>query len=116
LVVEDEAPLRELLRRYLERAGYEVEAFAAPEDALRRFEMEPERFSLVVTDLSLPNLNGEELLDRMRAIQPRVRGLILSGYPHEPVKAETGFLQKPFLPKMLLESIAKALGSAAKMA
>jgi DNA-binding NtrC family response regulator len=109
LIVEDEASLRDLLRRYLERAGYEVEAFAGSEDALLRFEAAPERFSLVVTDLTLPGLNGEELIGRMRALNPQVRALILSGYPHVPTQPRTGFLQKPFLPKMLIEEIERAL-------
>jgi two-component system, cell cycle sensor histidine kinase and response regulator CckA len=109
VIVEDEAPLRDLLRRYLERAGYEVEAFAGSEEALRRFEAEPERFSVVVTDLTLPGLNGEELIGCMRALNPKLRALILSGYPHVPTQPLTGFLQKPFLPKMLIEEIERAL-------
>lgn len=110
LIVEDEAQLRDLLRRYLERAGYEAETFAGSKEALLRFEAEPERFSLVITDLTLPGLNGEELIDRMRAINPKLRALILSGYPHEPTKPLTYFLQKPFLPKMLVEEIGRAMG------
>lgn len=109
LIVEDEPSLRNLLQRYLERAGYEAEAFADAEGALRRFEAEPQSFSLLVTDLTLPGLSGEELIDRMRALNPKLRALILSGYPHEPTKPRTGFLQKPFLPKMLLEEIERAL-------
>jgi len=109
LIVEDEAALRDLLRRYLERAGYRTEAFAGPEEALRRFAAEPSGFSLVVTDLALPGLDGEALLDRMRALQPDLPALILSGYPHQPAHPLTRFLQKPFLPKMLLEEIERAL-------
>jgi DNA-binding NtrC family response regulator len=109
LIVEDEAPLRDLLRRYLERAGYETETFASAEDALRRFEAEPQSFSLVITDLALPGLSGEELIDRMRAIQPELRVLILSGYPHATTHPRTSFLQKPFLPKALVEAIERAL-------
>ncbi|HXP89109.1 MAG TPA: response regulator [Bryobacteraceae bacterium] len=109
LIVDDEASLRDLLRRYLERSGYVVEAFADSEEALRRFEAEPERFSLVVTDLALPGLNGEELIGRMRALNPQLRALILSGYPHVPTQPLTGFLQKPFLPKTLIEEIERAL-------
>jgi DNA-binding NtrC family response regulator len=109
LIVEDEPSLRDLLRRYLERAGYEVESFADSEEALVRFEAGPEGFSLVVTDLTLPGLNGEELIGRMRALNANLRALILSGYPHVPTQPRTGFLQKPFLPKMLIEEIERAL-------
>lgn len=109
LIVEDEASLRDLLRRYLERAGYEVEAFAGSEDALQRFEAAPDYFTLVVTDLTLPGLNGDQLIGRMQALNSRVRALILSGYPYVPTQPRTLFLQKPFLPKMLLEEIERAL-------
>jgi len=109
MIVEDEAALRDLLRRYLQRAGYEAEAFSGPDEALRRFESDPGHFSLLVTDLTLPGLNGEELIDRMRALNPALRAIILSGYPHEATQPRTSFLQKPFLPKMLLEEIERAL-------
>jgi DNA-binding NtrC family response regulator len=109
MVVEDEPSLRDLLGRYLGRAGYEVEAFAGSQEALLRFEAEPERFTLLITDLALPGWNGEELIERMRALNPHLRALILSGYPHTPAHPHTSFLQKPFLPKMLMEEIQRAL-------
>jgi DNA-binding NtrC family response regulator len=109
LVVEDEAALRDLLRRYLERLGYEVATCAGAEAAWERFEAAPASFALVITDLTLPGLNGEELLLRMRAIRPHQRALILSGYPYQPADSLTSFLQKPFLPQMLVEEIQRAL-------
>jgi DNA-binding NtrC family response regulator len=109
LVVEDEAALRDLLQRYLERLGYRVDTCAGAETALERFEASPAGFALVITDLTLPGLNGEELLARIRAIHPQQRALILSGYPYQPTDALTGFLQKPFLPQMLVEEIERAL-------
>jgi two-component system, cell cycle sensor histidine kinase and response regulator CckA len=109
LIVEDEAALRDLLQRYLVRVGYHTEICAGSQEALERFAAEPAGFALVITDLTLPELDGEELLARMRAIHPGQRALILSGYPHQPRAPLTGFLQKPFLPKMLLEEIERAL-------
>jgi DNA-binding NtrC family response regulator len=109
LIVEDEAALRELLQRYLGRMGYQAETCPGSKEALERFAAEPAAFALVITDLTLPELNGEELLARIRAIRPQQRALILSGYPHQPLAPLTGFLQKPFLPKMLLEEIERAL-------
>jgi DNA-binding NtrC family response regulator len=109
LVVEDEGALCDLLQRFLERAGYEVEVFSSSQEALARFKAEPGAFSLVITDLSLQPLNGEELLERMRGVDPQLRAVIVSGYPHVPLHPRTGFLLKPFLPKMLLEEIGRAL-------
>ena len=111
LIVDDEPPLLELLRRYLERMGYEVDTATGPHEALAKYQAQPERYDLVVTDLSLDEINGEQLLERMRALNPSVRGLITSGYPHQPQLAGVGFLQKPFLPKMLAEAVEKAIRS-----
>ena len=65
LLIDDEAPLLELLKKYLERLGYEVDACLSAEDALERFEADPSRYALVLTDLTLPVMNGEEMVERI---------------------------------------------------
>lgn len=105
LIVDDEAALLDLLKRYLQRLGYEVQSASSSEDALARFEADPEGFACVVTDLALPGMNGEELIERMRAKNPKLRALISSGYPYEPRSKATAFLQKPYLPDMLAQAI-----------
>lgn len=107
LIVDDEGPLLDLLKRYLERLGYEVDLSTGPEDALARFENDPERYALVLTDLSFPSINGEQMLERMRALNPKLKALISSGYPYQPRLKGVRFLQKPYLPKMLAEIIGK---------
>jgi two-component system cell cycle sensor histidine kinase/response regulator CckA len=105
LLVDDEAPLADLLKRYLERLGYEVDSCLTPADALVRFEADPNGYALVLTDLTLPGMKGDEMLAQMRALSPKLRAIISSGYPYEPRGKRTAFLQKPFLPKMLAEQI-----------
>jgi DNA-binding NtrC family response regulator len=109
LIVDDEATLLNLLRRFLERTGYEVETFTDPAEALASFASGPERFAMLITDLTLPGMDGEELIERMRQVNPNLPALICSGLPHEPRVSATRFLQKPFLPKMLMEEIEKVL-------
>ena len=70
LIVDDEPNLLDLLRRYLGRLGYEVETCGDAQEALALFQAGPDRFSMAITDLSLPSLNGEELIERMRQIRP----------------------------------------------
>jgi CheY-like chemotaxis protein len=111
LLVDDEAPLLDLLKRYLERLGYEVEACLTPADALKSFEADPSRYSLVLTDLTLPGMSGDEMIARMRTTAPKLRVIISSGYPYEPKGKRTGFLQKPFLPKMLADLIEQMLAA-----
>ena len=109
LIIDDEPALLDLLRRYLGRQGYEVETCPNPGDALAQFRDDPERFSLVITDLSMPEMSGEELIRRLREMRPALPAIITSGYPHQPQATGIGFLQKPFLPKALMEQIEKAL-------
>ncbi|MCU1336384.1 MAG: Blue-light-activated protein [Bryobacterales bacterium] len=113
LIVDDEPNLLDLLRRYLGRLGYEVETCGDANDALALFRAGPDRFSLAITDLSLPALNGEELIDRIRQLRPGLPAIITSGYPYQPKAAGVAFLQKPFLPQMLVEAVQKALAGAA---
>jgi DNA-binding response OmpR family regulator len=109
LIVDDEPAVLDLLRRYLGRLGYSVEIAPNAEVALDLFEAAPDDYDLVITDLTLPGMSGEDLLTRMRARRPSLRALISSGYPHEPVLPKVGFLLKPYLPKMLVELISQML-------
>jgi two-component system, cell cycle sensor histidine kinase and response regulator CckA len=109
LLVDDEAPLLDLLKRYLERLGYEVDSCLTPEEALALFEAAPARYSLVLTDLTLAGMKGDEMIARMREHAPKLRAIIASGYPYVAQGERTRSLQKPFLPKMLAEQIEELL-------
>jgi DNA-binding NtrC family response regulator len=115
LVVEDEVALAQLLEKYLNRLGYEVDACSASKDALDRFEAAPRSYDLVIADLGLPDIPGDTLLTRMLEIRPDLRILICSGSPFylsslpETLEKQVAFLQKPFVPKMLAEAIARLL-------
>ena len=109
LLVDDEAPLLELLKRYLERVGYTVDACSNPESALQLFAADPARYALVLTDLTLEGMSGEQMIERMRALNPALRAIVSSGYPFQPKSAATAFLMKPYVPKMLVDAIAKML-------
>jgi len=109
LIIDDEPTLLDLLRRYLMRLGYEVETCVNPQEALALFQAEPDRFSMAITDLSLPALDGEELIERMRELRPGLPAIITSGYAYQPRAPGIGFLQKPFLPQMLADAVEQAL-------
>jgi DNA-binding NtrC family response regulator len=111
LLVEDEPALLDLIKRYLERAGYTVDACSGAESALEIFRADPSVYSLVLTDLTLEGISGEEMIERMREVNPSLRAIVSSGYPYEPRSRDVFFLQKPYVPKMLGEAIARMLGS-----
>lgn len=109
LLVDDEAPLLDLLTRYLERLGYQVDSCLTPVAALALFEADPSRYDLVLTDLALPGMTGDKMLAQMRDRCPSLRAIVASGYPYEAIGKWTRSLQKPFLPKMLAEQIEELL-------
>jgi DNA-binding NtrC family response regulator len=115
LVVEDEVSLVQLLEKYLRRLGYEVDAFSSSKEALEKFEAAPRSYDLVIADLGMPDIPGDTLLTRMLEIRPDLRILICSGSPFylsslpEALEKQVAFLQKPFVPKMLAEAIARLL-------
>lgn len=110
LIVDDEASLLNLLDRYLKRLGYQVDTALTGEEALTRFAQSPASYDCVLTDLTLPGMSGEQLIERIRELRPGLPALISSGYPYEPRPGvPTAFLQKPYLPAMLAEQIEKLM-------
>jgi DNA-binding NtrC family response regulator len=109
LLVDDEPALVELLKKYLERLGYEVDARTDAEQALEQYQSNPDHYALVLTDLTLPGMSGEQMLERMQQRNPNLRAIISSGYPYQPRFRQVEYLQKPFLPKMLAALIEKML-------
>ncbi|WP_287128427.1 response regulator transcription factor [Candidatus Cyanaurora vandensis] len=112
LVVDDELTIRTLVRRYLEREGYQVEIAENGETALRIFDqMEPE---LVVLDLMLPDINGYELCQRMQS-RTNVYVLMLTARADEADKVQgfalgaDDYLTKPFSLKELSARISAIL-------
>jgi len=111
LLVEDELALLQLLERYLLRLGFDVKTHSSSVQALAEFEATPDTYDLVIADLGMPEIPGDTMLTRMLEIQPDLLILICSGSPFylsslpKALERRVGFLQKPFLPKMLLEAI-----------
>ena len=110
LLVDDERALAELLKKYLERLGFQVDAVTHPREALDLVEKNPARYALLITDLTLPEMNGEVLIERVRERIPDLPAILTSGYAQPASAPSVEFLQKPFLPKMLAEAIERLLG------
>jgi DNA-binding NtrC family response regulator len=115
LLVEDEPPLLQLIEKYLQRLGFEVEPHLKSVDALGSFAAAPDRYGLVIADLGMPDMPGDTLLTRMLDIKPDLRILVCSGSPFfienlpHALQQQVAFLQKPFVPKMLGEAVQKLL-------
>jgi DNA-binding NtrC family response regulator len=109
--VDDEQSLLTVMEQYLKRLGYDVVACRAGEEAWEAFEQHPSSFSLVLADMTLPEMSGSALLSKMLQLNPQICILICSGYPFDSStlpashRRQIGFLQKPFTPRMLADSL-----------
>jgi PAS domain S-box-containing protein len=83
LVIDDEPMLVEVLERSLSRLGYRVRAFTSPLEALRVLEAAPAAWDAVVTDLAMPQLSGEEVARRVRALRPGLPVFVCTGNRRE---------------------------------
>lgn len=113
LLAEDEPLLRELGETILKQAGHVV--VSAPNaDALRKFVAEHQgKIDLLLTDVVMPGISGQELVRMVRARWPEVRVLYMSGYSDDDIEGmdpDAEFLQKPFTPTELTAKIEQMLG------
>ncbi len=115
LVVDDEQSLLVVMEQYLRRLGHSVVACRSGLEAWELFEQDPTSFTLVLADITLPEMSGAELLARMLRLNPRACILVCSGYPFDMstlpavYQRQIGFLQKPFTPRMLADCIGRLL-------
>ena len=108
LIVEDNADLRELLQRTLERHGFSVHSAADGAEALRCSEQQEGRIEILISDIVLPGLNGLELARRIRAVHAETKFLFMTGFGDQfPKVREYGanVLEKPFLPLDLVRKV-----------
>jgi DNA-binding NtrC family response regulator len=115
LVVDDEQSLLIVMEQYLRRLGHAVVACRSGLEAWEAFQREPASFTLVLADITLPEMSGADLLARMLQLNPRACILICSGYPFDMSTLpavylrQIAFLQKPFTPRMLADSVGRLL-------
>jgi CheY-like chemotaxis protein len=116
LLVEDEESVRRLARRVLEGVGYRVLEAASGTEALGIVESWEGPLDLVVTDVIMPGMSGQELSARLRERRPTLRILYVSGYTddailqHGILLPNTSFLQKPFTPGSLAQRVQEVMG------
>ncbi|TXI17308.1 MAG: response regulator [Roseateles sp.] len=116
LVVDDEAPLVEFAEELLAELGYEPVGFTSSTEALAAFAKAPQRFDLVLTDETMPELSGVELTRQLLALRPDLPVLAMSGYGGEELEqrvAQAGaraLVRKPLSARELACAVATLLG------
>jgi CheY-like chemotaxis protein len=116
LVVDDEQMVRKMLKKALERHGYTVLMADGGSAAIDVFRRHPGEIALVVLDLSMPHMSGEEALAELVKIRPQVKVVVSSGYAESQVmtlfqgQRVSGFIQKPFTSKGIAEKVKECIG------
>ena len=113
LLIDDEEAVREMVGEVLEHEGVSVLRAEDGARGLAVFREEHERIDVVLLDLSMPGLSGEETFRRLREVDPGVRVILSSGYDRDEARgrfgagAPAGFIQKPYRPEQLIAEIGR---------
>ena len=113
LLVEDEMPIRSLVRTVLEEQGYRVIEAVDADEAARLSEEHRGPIHLLLTDIVMPGMNGHELASRLGSLYPDMKILFMSGYTGgtvvRSIPQNAAFIQKPFTPEALEQKLREVL-------
>lgn len=113
LIVDDEAVIRDGLKRVLEGQNFSVDTCASGYRAIEI--LQQREFDLIITDLKMPGMSGIEVLKSVRALQPDIPVILITGYATIDTAVEamkngaSDYISKPFAPDLLLEKVQNSL-------
>jgi len=114
LIVDDEKYLRRILKKLLEEEGHVVDVASTGLAAIAK--AKKNSYNLLVTDLRLPGMSGQEIIKKMEKIDPNMKFIIISGYQLDSeteAKIKRGsysFFEKPFLNEEIVSEVRKMIG------
>jgi DNA-binding NtrC family response regulator len=114
MILDDEPIVGERLRSTLEKVRLDLETFTDPQEAIRRFS--EKKFQLLITDLKMKELDGIEILKRVKQVSPETLVIIITGFATVDTAKEAlkigayDFIAKPFKLSQLRDLVVKALG------
>ena len=116
LVVDDEESMRATVSRMVSRHGLEPVLAADGVEAVELFRDNPDRYALVLLDLTMPRMDGEQIFTALRQVRPDVPVVLMSGYDAQEAMGRftgrrlSGFLQKPFTLAQMRAVLRSVLG------
>ena len=115
LFVDDEISIVNMVKRMFERLGYKVQTATTPQDALDRFALNPDHFDLVITDMTMPQMTGVKLSEKLMEIRPDIPIIVCTGHSalvDEEKAKELGlaaYIMKPISIRETAQTIRKVL-------
>jgi CheY-like chemotaxis protein len=115
LFVDDEPTLAALGKTMLEGLGYKVATRTSPVEALEAFRVAPDRFDLVVTDMTMPVMTGYTMVKDLKKIRPDIPVIVCTGFSTKITKEKAeamgiaDLLMKPLIKPALAKAVRKAL-------
>ncbi len=118
LLVDDEISVAKLEGQMLSRLGYQVTKLSNSVDALNKFKTNPEHFDLVISDMTMPNMTGDQLAKEILSIEPDIPIIICTGFSERINKEQVeiigvkGFIMKPVLKSDMAQMVRRVLDEA----
>jgi len=115
LLVDDEEPILKMEKQMLEKLGYHVTSRTSSVEALEAFRTSSDKFDLVITDMTMPNMTGEQLVSELKHIRNEIPVILCTGFSKKLSKEKAkalgidSFLMKPILKNELSQKIRSLL-------
>ena len=115
LIVEDEPPVLNLCKQILEHLGYDVLAIESPLEAVKMVREKNNKIHLLLTDLVMPKMSGEDLAKKIQEIRPEIKMLFMSGYTatsitsHGLLPEGMHFIEKPLVVRKVARKVREVL-------
>jgi CheY-like chemotaxis protein len=117
LVADDDEMVRTVMRTLLMYRGYQVEEAVDGQEAVQKYTRAPNQIDLVMMDLNMPTLSGQEALQELQRLNPQIKAVLLSGRlvdnEYSGQDSTVRYLQKPFVNDELLQLVSELLPSSA---
>jgi DNA-binding NtrC family response regulator len=121
ILVDDEKDILEIVRKYLQKWNFEVEAFSDPAEALEEFSSRPDYYQLLITDIRMAGMTGVELASKIIALKPGMHVVLMTAFESENIVLSVepsgstniirrqDILKKPFRLEQVCEAVKKQL-------
>ncbi len=93
LIVDDEEDIANPLRRFLTMGGFDAVSFTCPLLTLEHFKQNPDKYSVIITDLRMPGMSGIEIANRIREINGTVKIFLITAFDPTDLESKPGYMQ-----------------------